>query len=202
MAVILDFLGQSWLGAILGLLGLAFGVYQIYRRTGARLLYQCRGQKLIDGNRGLLPNSIVVHYDGKPVPRVSLSQIVIWNAGRAPVRGVDITLQDPLMFSFGDDAEILRVDIAKCTRGSIGPAVIIDDTAPGRFKCSFSFLDHHDGLLIRVIHTGNRTVPHSSGTIIGLPKGLEYFGRIPIPNRKLPRLARRSEISFADRVLY
>lgn len=195
MDSVLHFLNQGWVGALLGVLGIGFGIYQIFRRMGARLVYQYMGQQLIEGDDGLLPNEVVVQFDGKQVPRLSLSQIIVWNDGRAAVRGDEIAPKDPIRFSFGDNAEILKVEILKRTRAANESIASIEVKSRKDVLYHFSFLDHRDGVLIRVLHTGTRTWPQCSGTLIGLPKGVESFGRVAT------HFYRRSPLLFFSSIL-
>ncbi len=178
MDSILNFLNQGWIGSLLGVLGIGFGIYQVVRRTEARLVYQYIGQQLIESDHGLLPNEVVVQFDGKKVPRLSLSQIIIWNNGRKAIRGEDITPKDPIKFSFGDDAEILKAEILKFTRAANESRTSIEEKNRQDVLYQFSFLNHGDGALIRILHTGRQTWPHCFGTLIGPSKGVESFGKI------------------------
>ncbi len=180
MDQLLSFLDPGWVGVLVGTLGLGFGIYQLLRRTGGRLAYQYMGQLLIEGGGGLLPNELVVQYEGQPIPRVSQCQMVIWNKGRSPVRGEDIIAEHPIRFSFGDGAEILKVEIVRVTRVPNDSRSTVEAGDRRFVRFDFSFLDRNDGALLRVLHTGSRQKPRCTGTIIGLPKGVEYLGRIPI----------------------
>jgi hypothetical protein len=178
MNQLLSFLNQGWVGAVLGILGLGFGVYQIARRTGPRLVYQHRGTRLIEADGGLLPQEVVVYFDGKEVPRLSLSETVIWNAGKAPLRGSDISHLDPIALSFGSDGEILKANIEKRSRSANSLKLHLFEDEKSKLFISFEFLDYNDGAYIRVLHSGDRLEPGFSATIVGLPKGLEYYGRM------------------------
>jgi len=166
------------LGLFLAALAIAFALYQTFRQTGPRLRFQYVGQRLIEGGKGLLPKEIVVQFEGTRVPRVSLSRINIWNAGRTAVRRDDIASGDPIRFSFGTDATILKVEIIRCSRAANNSEVSVENEDRGVFRYSFLFLDHFDGASIRVLHTGKAMQPEASGTIIGAPKGIECVSRI------------------------
>lgn len=188
MESLLTFLNQGWVGALIGVIGVGFGIYQLLHHTGPKLNYQYIGQRLIDGEEGLLPKNVVVQYDGKPVKRLSLSQIIIWNAGEPPIRGQDIVAEDPVRFCLGDDAEILSAEIVKTTRQANDSAVHIDTDTHSCLVYKFRFLDRNDGVLIRVLHTGLNTKPNCFGTIVGLPNGIQNLGRMPI---QMPRAIAR-----------
>lgn len=205
MDTLLTFLNQGWVGAVIGVIGVAFGIYQILHRAGPRLSYQYIGQRLIDGGDALLPNNVVVQYDGKPVKRLSLSQIIVWNSGESAIRTQDIVPDDPVRFCFGDDAEILGVEIEKATRRSNNCEVHVHPEKDGCLLYKFGFLDHQDGVLIRVLHTGKKTKPACSGTIVGLPRGIQYLGQVPVqtPRRTLERARGKAglERAFLESIL-
>lgn len=179
MDKILNTLNEPLIGVLIGLIGISFGLYQIFRRTGPRLALQYYGQKLIEGESAILPRNVKVQYNDSIVPRLALTQFVIWNPGKAPIRGEDVVKDDPITFTFDCDAEILKAEVIKITRKSNKSDVIINRDKPGVCKYTFDFLNQQDGALIKILHTGKSTIPKCSGTIIGLPKGLEYWGRIP-----------------------
>ncbi|WP_193368925.1 hypothetical protein [Pelagibius marinus] len=167
---------QSWLGIAIGLLGVAIAIYQTVRRTGPRLIFQASGQRLIEAGGGLLPNEVAVQYAGSQVPRVTLSQIVIWNHGAKAVRAEDVVQEDPIVFDFGNDSEVLKAEIVKRSREANKSRLLIEGDQRNILRYKFSFLDRGDGVLIRVLHTGKEPRPKCSGTIIGMPKGMEFGG--------------------------
>lgn len=196
MDTLLAFLNQGWVGAVIGVIGVGFGIYQILHRAGPKLSYQYIGQRLIDGGEALLPQNVVVQYDGKPVKRLSLSQIIVWNGGEAAIRGQDIVDDDPVRFCFGDDAEILSVEIEKATRRANDSTAHAHPDKPGCLVFKFGFLDHHDGVLIRVLHTGQKTKPTSFGTIVGLPRGIQFLGKVPVQTYRRTLALVRGRVGF------
>ncbi len=56
MDSLLEVLGQGWIGTLVGVVGVAFGILQWARRTGPRLMYQYVGQTLISDKEGVLPD--------------------------------------------------------------------------------------------------------------------------------------------------
>jgi hypothetical protein len=74
----------------------------------------------------------------------------------------------------------------KRTRSANESEVRISENSNEGIVFSFSFLDYMDGALIRIFHTGSTNRPNCSGTIIGLPKGIELLGVLPfLPSSKL-----------------
>lgn len=175
MPNVLNLLNQGWLGTLLGLLGLGFGIYQLRRRTTGKLVYQGRGVRLI-GHSSTLPPDVQVVYKGDVVPRLSSRRIIIWNDGRSPIRGNDISSSDPLRFAFEEGAVILDADIVKRTRDANDLRIEKNDN---ELCIAFDFLNPGDGAVIEILHTGARTYAEALGTIVGQPEGPISYGLLP-----------------------
>lgn len=167
---------RAWLGVLIGILGLALAVYQTWRRAGPRLVYQGRGQRLIGGVGATLPAQIEVRYSGTLVPRLTSTQIILWNTGTAPIKRNDISTADPLRLLFESETTILEVSVVKVTRPATQVTANVLSAAANEVLISFDFLDHYDGALISVLHTDRFTRPKLRGTVVGIPKGLKYLG--------------------------
>lgn len=180
---VIEILNQGWIGALIGLVGVIFAIYQIVRRLGAKPSYQYDGQLLISNGRGLLPNEVSVLFNGAAVPRISMTYIVFWNDGQSTIRGSDILDTSPVTFSF-KDAQILKAEIIRVTRDVIeATAKTVRDGDDG-VVVNFRFLDARDGFVIKILHTSEKTVPYFCGTIMGVPEGVRCRGRI---DRVFPR---------------
>ncbi|AKC09394.1 MULTISPECIES: hypothetical protein [Rhizobium/Agrobacterium group] len=170
-------LNQGWVGTLLGVLGIGFAVYQIFKRSEAKPVFQYSGQKLISSNGGLLPNEVTVQFHGTTVPRISLTSIVFWNHGQATIKGGDVSDKYPLTFSF-EGGQILKVEVVKVTRAAIEASASVLTNDASRLRVAFSFLDAGDGFVLKILHTGEGTKPTFSGTIVGVPLGVKSLGRV------------------------
>lgn len=177
---IINSLNEPWIGILIGILGLCFALYQHFRHKGPRLVYQYFGQRLIEGESAILPKDVDVSYKGVPVPRLALTQIIIWNAGHSSIRGKDIVKDDQPTIKFDDETKVLNAEISKTTRSVNKSRLITNSDDQGTCKYTFDFLDSDDGVLLRILHTGKVTRPKVDGTIIGLTKGIEEWGLLPI----------------------
>lgn len=186
-------INAPWVGTALGVLGIAFALYQIFKSRGARLYYQFIGQNILNGGSNDVPGGLEVVYENKKLQNLSLSQIILWNGGSASVRGDDLIDSDPLSIKFGDDAEIVKFSIEKFTRKAISPNLLLSEDQVS-ILIGFEFLDQNDGFLIKVWHTAINSKPIVSGTVVGVPTGLQSLGRIP------PRYSRKTvkERSVSD----
>lgn len=178
MQAIFYFLNQGWVGAIIGVAGVALALISLLlfwrSRISGLVALQSRSVSMIAGGNPVFPDGVEVQYRGTPVQRLTSSTVWIWNAGKKTVRGVDIVGHDPLRLRFS--GEVLNVRIRKVTRKVLK---IIVDTSKEEKKSvcySFEFLDPDDGGVLEVLHTGPPTAPACTGTIIGPSKGPRYVG--------------------------
>lgn len=109
--------------------------------------------------------------------RVTTSLIWFWNAGRRPILRQDIPAAQPLSVSISDpekQLEILDVKVTKVSRPAI--AFSASKTADTALDLSFDFLDHGDGALIEVQHTGTVfSRVEASGVILGAAEGIRLM---------------------------
>ena len=176
MQEFIDFISQGWVGTTVGVAGSVLALLLYWRsRIPGIIAFQSRDVPMIGHGDAVFPAEVEVRYRGTPIPRLISSTVWIWNAGKKTVRSADIVAHDPLQFHFC--GEVLNVRIRKVTREVIR---ITADT-PGEMqetvRCGFEFLDPGDGCVLEVLHTGSDEVPKCTGTIIGFPKGLQYWGR-------------------------
>lgn len=176
MQNVLKYLEANWIGVGLGVIALLYALYEGTKRRGPRLAYQHFGQRLIGESADLLPDGLEVTYEGSTVRNLSLTRIVIWNAGRSPLRNSDIPQADPLKISFSDDSKILRAHISQITREVNGFLIDIEQTYKNSIDVEFDFIDPDDGALISVWHTSKKTDAKLSGTVIGQKSGPTSFG--------------------------
>ena len=187
----MDLINAPWLGSLLGLLGVSFALYQIFKSRGPKLSSQYIGQALIRGDSSDLPGGLQIIYEEQPVSNLSVTQVALWNRGSSSIRGSDIVASDPLAISFGNGAEILKADVVKLTRPAINVSAEPDKASRSRMLITFEFLDPEDGALLKIWHTGPDPKPKLVGTIVGVPKGAEDLGRMP-PRYSVSAIKRRS----------
>ena len=172
---------QGWVGSIVGIVGLGIGIisfaYTVMSggRSKAGLAYQAEGQTLIEDSSGILPDAVEVRYEGQRVSRLTLVQLRFWNSGRRPIKCNDLVESDPIVFDFGDGANILKCEIESITRQSIGCRIELCGKKSNKIRVRFDFLDQQDGMLVNVFHTGRYVIPAVTGSVIGVPYGVENY---------------------------
>lgn len=175
----LELLAPGWVGSLIGLVGImTAGITYLLTRNRARLAYRYVGGRLIGSSSDGIPADIIVHYRGKKIERLTRSLVVFWNAGERTILADDIVAHDPLRLIFYENSFVLSATILKQSRPVTQCNAEIDIEHPNQVKFKFSFLDANDGAVIEVLHTSDKHQPEIQGTIRGLPKGIQYFGRI------------------------
>ena len=173
MQELIRLLASPWVATIAGW-ALAVFLYRRSRISGI-IAIQSHEVSMIGGGDAVFPAEISVQYRGTPVPRLTSSTVCIWNAGRKTVKGADIVPHDPLQLRFGGD--VLDVKVKKVSRGVVRITVGTSPETGETVRYGFEFLDPGDGGVLEVLHTGSAKAPECSGTIMGIPKGLQYWGR-------------------------
>jgi hypothetical protein len=178
----LELLGRGWVGTIIGIAGIliAFVLYAI-SKVRPKLVWQTRGWQLNGGTHPTLGTDLEVRFRGQVVPRVSLCQAVVWNAGTATLRGSDIVAEDPVRLELPEGERILQVTVFRPTRKVNAFAARAEGNA---VILAFDFLDPKDGAFINVLHTSERLVPNGLGTVRGMPSGFTFWGEWVEPGQR------------------
>ena len=175
MQELIRFLNQGWIGTLVGTTGVAVALFLYWRsRISGIIAWQSRDVSMIGSSDAVFPSEVEVQYRETPVSRIISSTVWIWNAGKKTVRGVDIVAHDPLRLSF--DGEILDIRIKKVSREVLRITAAISEEVKSAVCFGFEFLDPGDGGVLEVLHTGSNKVPKCTGTIMGLPNGIQHWG--------------------------
>jgi hypothetical protein len=156
-------------------------------RAVVKLAYQWTGKHLIGGEGTDLTDEVVISYKGAAVPRLSSTNVVLWNAGTQTFRGSDIVESDPLRIELPQDAQILRITVTKRSRPVNQFAARVDSVKKNQAICTFDYLDQGDGVRLEMLHTCEKRRPMVRGTIRGLPSGPTSWGRFQADTSDGPR---------------
>ncbi len=179
-------LSPGWVGSAISLTGLLVGLISIvaalliYRasRVGGRLAYQRHCAVRISSTLREVSGDVEIRFRGRRVPHLTKTLLVIWNSGKATIRGRDIVSDDPVQFAFPNGSEILHARLLKATRPHIKFEVTRRADVNNAVTCSFDYLDPRDGAAIEILHTSVERYPLASGTIRGVPTGICDAGRV------------------------
>jgi hypothetical protein len=158
---------QNWLLAISGLIISSLLAYLLFARQlrDPRPMYVVTGNLVVEGRE---EDDIDIFHDGRPVPRVTRTLIVLWNSGRGSIRREDV--RRPITFTTPDE-QVLRANVVTSTRDETGVAFSVPTL--DSVEISFSHLDDLDGFCLEILHTGSDPFDvKSSGIIVGVKRGL------------------------------
>ena len=169
------------IGTIVGIVGVAVGLFSLWRsRNPGAIAFQSHDVPMIGGGDAVFPDEVEVRYRGTSVPQLTSSTVWIWNAGQQAVRSSDLTQHDPLQLHFvGEVLNVRRRKVSHdATRIRLEPEVKASDEESGQtIHVNFDFLNPGDGAVFEVLHSGSAEAPKCTGTIVGLRKGPQYWGR-------------------------
>lgn len=156
-------------GLILGVVGVLVAVgFALWSRRVKNPIWYYRTRRIIGGEANS-SGDISIHFREQPVPQVSVTNLGFVNLGKDSILNSDV--RKPVTISFGDDVSILKEPVVVgCSRSEID----FSATREGKsVKLSFDFLDHLDGAVVEVTHTGDENSKiQLEGTIRGVRKGI------------------------------
>jgi len=192
IAPVANALSLGWVGSILGIIGIVFGIVTHFlNRQRTKLVYCYSSQRLLGHKDENLPNGITVQHHGTNIPRLSRSILVIWNEGEKTIHRDDLVKTDPLRIDMGEDGKVLTATLIKVSRDVNKLQLLAGIPRPNSVQIDFDFLDKNDGAIIEVLHTSEMTAIAITGTVQGLPRGIKDVGPIILPGqfeRKIPFL--------------
>jgi hypothetical protein len=169
-------------GLVIGVLGFIAGVAGVaYARRRANLVFYQGGWLIVASRPEEL--RLEVRWDGRTVPAVSQSRILMWNAGSATLDRSKTIAGYPLRFSWGDEStEILDVDVLARSKQENLVSIDRDDARSNAVTVGFEYLDARDGVVFDVVHTSRASEATASGTLQGMAKPLQQ----PLRGEDLP----------------
>lgn len=184
MNVLLDFLGQGWVGTAIGAIGTLIGIAGLLfaigtwmtSRVGARPVVQMRSLRIIGAIKAVAGDEVQVFYNGTRVPRLTRTHVIFWNSGRKTLYCGETVASDPIRFELAPDEGFVRARIVKTSRATNEFSVDFDLGTRSRVLCSFDYLDPGDGAIIELLHTSEEKYPQVLGTIRGVKNGIKHMG--------------------------
>ena len=108
------------------------------------------------------------------MPRVTSSELVVWNCGDTTITGDQVVEGDRLRIQVPEGGQILKHTTLLQTREVNGWR--FDQQAPHCVNLVFDFLDPGDGIAIEIIHSEAGQDLDIAGTIRGMSKGFLRYG--------------------------
>lgn len=165
-------LKRNWFAIVtllLAVLGVGLAVW--YGSKSKKPVYAISGTSLATSSISKYGNLKLIFND-KPVPQATVTNILLWNAGRETIRRDDIAPGDPIRVSLHNEAKLLSCKILRSGRKVTAAKL---NATNGRI--TFDFLDGGDWVLLQALHTGDKPEDCSvAGTIMGCRQGLRKAG--------------------------
>lgn len=170
-----NWLFENWLGIIAIPVGIYFS-WHYYRkslRTKA-ITYTCDSLVLISPS--VEPDDkLQISWEGRDVPRVTRTNVAIWNSGTETIEGSSVVASDPLRIEATGGARLLRATVINRTRDVTHADMPNINEMQVRLR--FEYLDAKDGLAVEVLHTGEPGSIAVKGTVKGIPTGIAELDR-------------------------
>jgi hypothetical protein len=167
-------------GLIITLIGVGIGVVSLIWarrfRVNPRMVYQTHDTFVVGQPDATSYGDIRILFNLAPVPRVVVTQLGIWNAGNTTIRRDDIVATDPLMFLAEPGSSILGSTRLTATRNVNDFRLRLVSEDRSRAILEFDYLDAKDGAVFQIIHTGAMKKGKVTGSLRGIPRGVEYWG--------------------------
>jgi hypothetical protein len=145
----------GWAASVLGFL-LAFYFYFAARET-PDLTYFIRPNRTAVVAVGDTPG-ISITYKGRELNKnVSAAQIVIWNAGKKPIRHEDVLT--PFVVSIQGRHPIVTAKIIEVTNPVTEFRLIDTNFQSGQLPIDWRVLEHNDGAIVQLLYEGDISVP-------------------------------------------
>jgi hypothetical protein len=145
----------GWAATVLGFL-LAFYFYFSAQET-PDLTYFVRPNRTALVAVGDTPGITITYKDHELTKNVSAAQIVIWNAGKRPIRREDVL--SPYVISLQGSHPIVTAKIVGLSNPVTEFRVIETNMQSGQLAMDWRVLEHNDGAVVQVLYEGNTTVP-------------------------------------------
>jgi hypothetical protein len=144
------------ISGVCSIIALPLGVVLYFKsKKEKRPRFLVRSNTLVRNLQTTLPG-LRITYEGhrEPLANVTVSRIAFWNDGRETIQKADVIKERHVVITSADNQVIfLDVEVLGINKkiNKIVPALATDK---GRVKIQFEFLDHKDGCVLQVIHTG------------------------------------------------
>jgi hypothetical protein len=121
--------------------------------------YSISSINIIDVNHSAsnLEEKITINYEDKPISRLSGTTITFWNGGNLLLKRETLLKKYPLRISIKSFGKILEAKIITDPNPQCECKILSEpDTFPNSVLLDFEFLEPNNGIVVQVLHTGQR----------------------------------------------
>jgi hypothetical protein len=160
-------------------------------RAKSQMAYQLHDFTIIGQPNVTNLGDIKILFNNVAVPRVVVTQLAVWNTGNTVVKGKEIVESDSLTICFEDGAVILDAQRVNATQEVNDFRIRISEHDRSRAFLEFDYLNAGDGAKFQIIHTGTADRAKVTGSIRGIPKGVENWGDLQEWSNQKAQLSNR-----------
>ena len=155
-------MAERWVtdwGYVIGVVGIvlsAIGLYVGFKGwKRKRPTYVIRSNNLFSGLEHTIPD-VQVNFPGYglPINALTVTNIALWNAGTETINTQDIVKDNPLSLYAKSGVVILSASVIERTLPFNKLECGLINSERTRVTITFDYLDHNDGALIQIFHTG------------------------------------------------
>jgi len=167
---------------ILSLLAIFSTLFAIYTwiagKKYKRFSVSCKTNEIIISGKTQI-EKLNIKYDGYDIPDLSSSKFYIWNSGNTVIYPTDIVISRPLCIKNSGNLKILDAQIIRNSEEANNFS--ITKTGDSFVELSFDYVDHGEGVVLQILHTGLSNDLELDCKIIG---GKEIFDCSPFKRKK------------------
>jgi hypothetical protein len=147
------FVEANWLSLLLFVIALIVSII-IYRRQQRSMepTWDIRNTNLFMEFHSRIPG-LAVTYHGNPVESLSISKIVLWNAGSVTIDQQELDTAEPLHLYIHEPYRMLSIETLEVS-GKPKIMEMVLEESQDRAKVVFDFLAPGKGAVFQVVHTG------------------------------------------------
>jgi len=166
--LILVFGAFTVVGAVVG----AYAIYvtiKLFRISNRLPRYTIRSIPILSDIPTRLPE-IKIHHDGygDQIRNLTVTRILLWNAGTVSIRKDDVPPSDPITLHALKDAVILGAQVMKIENPASNFTATFNRRDRKSVVFAFDFMNQNQSILVKVVHTGKASDDlKMSGQVIG-----------------------------------
>jgi len=150
-----DLLNSPWIGfagLLVGIVCVILAVFFYIRGKRERLpRFDTRTNNIVSDLRARF-DALQMLYANQQIDNLSVTRVILWNAGRQAIRASDIAPTDPVAIRVSKPYQILDARVLGETAATNRFRVFVSNDRT-EVTCQFDYVDHGQGAVLQVIHT-------------------------------------------------
>ena len=156
----------AWaVSSILTVFSTVFAIYTwIAGKKRKQLSVSCKTNEIIIAGKSNI-DKLQIRYDDQDIADLSCTNFYVWNNGNTVLNAGDIVNSKPLCIKSTGDAVILSAEIVRVSEETNNFA--IKSMTDQMVEMSFDYVDHGEGFVLQILHTGKSRDLEVACKIIG-----------------------------------